>query len=362
MIPYFTVLRYLSYKFLGYFCLVSLVIISILFVSGAFDVLQKFSSAIVSPKDFWLLIFLKIPFLYNEVSALIGFISMLLFLRAIIASNELLIIISNGIAIWRVFVAPIVMSLLFGIIIIAIINPIATLSLRKLNQIEARIKHLPINNFVILGGDIFFYEKYQDDNRVIQAKSINRENKTINNITILFVNSNNQLLRRIDAPHAILENGYFVIHKPDILIGNKISNEEKIFLPTKLSVNDLIQNFSPPELVSIWSLPETISEMTGSGIPILNYEVYFFKQLFKPLTIAAMSMLACWFLNFNNRDNTKVKNMIFALILGIVSYFTLEIISRILAYGGITPSVATLLPILVIILTSNFVILHFQEA
>jgi hypothetical protein len=47
---------------------------------------------------------------------------------------------------------------------------------------------------------------------------------------------------------------------------------------------------------------------------------------------------------------------------GIGSYFFLEIALRILASGGFSPFLASLLPIIVIILISNFVILHFQEA
>jgi lipopolysaccharide export LptBFGC system permease protein LptF len=68
------------------------------------------------------------------------------------------------------------------------------------------------------------------------------------------------------------------------------------------------QRFTAQEMVSIWDLPELINKLVSSGLPILNYQIYFFKQLFKPLATLAMALLACWFLKFDNRSNSGVKD------------------------------------------------------
>jgi lipopolysaccharide export LptBFGC system permease protein LptF len=70
--------------------------------------------------------------------------------------------------------------------------------------------------------------------------------------------------------------------------------------------------------------------------------------------------MAFCFMNFDNRKST-IKTTTLVLVTGIFAYFYLEISSRILAYGGLSPIFATLLPILFIILIGNFVILHLQE-
>jgi lipopolysaccharide export LptBFGC system permease protein LptF len=75
-----------------------------------------------------------------------------------------------------------------------------------------------------------------------------------------------------------------------------------------------------------------------------------------------MALLACWFLKFDNRSNSGVKDKAFIVIVGIVTYFTLEISLRILAYSGLAPMFAVLLPVSLIILIGNFVILHFHES
>lgn len=361
MISYPTIIKYLSRLFLWHLFLISLIVIMVLFVANAFDILQNFKSIYLAPKDFWLLVLLRIPFLFNELSAIIGFISTILFLRYLSSSNELVIIIGSGVQIWRIFIIPIIISFLFGTIIIAIINPIGTFGLEEINKIEARLNNTPSNSFVISTSGIFFYEKYQNTNRIIQARSINAVKKTISEATILIVDSQNQLIERIDSSNAVLENGQFELSNPIISTQTDSFFLKELSLPTNLSISNLIQRFRAPEMISIWSLPNLINKINNSGLPILNYQLHFFKQLFKPLSMSAMTLLACWFLNLNSRD-TSVKNVVFALIIGLGTYFLLEITLRILAYGGLSPMFATLLPILFIILISNFVILHFQEA
>lgn len=362
MIIYPTIIKYLARKFSWYLFLISLVIVVVLAVSGAFGILQKFKSIYITPEDFWLLVLLKIPYLFNEVSTIIGFVSSLLFLRYLSNHNELIVIISSGIPIWRVFAVPIVLSFIFGTIIVTIINPISTYSLKEYERIEEKLQNnTPQNSFLISDTGIFFYEKYQNTNRIIQARSINLAKKSILDMTILIVDSKNQLLQRIDTPYSELDNGQFDLYAPVVSTADESLTLPKLYLPTDLSINNLIQRFTPPEMISIWYLSDVIDKLTSSGLPTLSYQLHFFKQLFKPLAMSAMVFLACWFLSFDNR-NSNIKTMTFALVIGLCTYFLLEIVLHILAYGGLSPLFATLLPILFIILISNFVILHFQES
>ncbi len=362
MISCITITKYLSYKFLRYFLFVSLVILAGLFISSAFDVLQKFKSIYVEPRDFWLLIFLKIPSIYSEISSMICFASTILFLRYLSVSNELLIMTSSGLRLWRVFWIPVFVSFILGVIIVAIIGPIASISIKEYVKIETKLNNTPPDDFFISGDWVFFYEKYHDTNYVIQAKSIDQEKKIISDLTIFVVDEQNSFVKRIDAQYAILDNGYFQINKPIIFTNNSLASYPKLSLPTNLSINNLIQKFKPPEMIPIWFLYQDIEAINKSGLPTLKYQIYFFKQIFKPLTMVAMTFVACLFLNLNNRNNVNVRNVLFILVLGFVIYFLLEIILRVLAFGGLSPMVASLLPILSIILISNFVILHFQEA
>ena len=362
MINYQTITKYLSKVYIRQLIITAGIIICILFITNAFDTLQKFKSIELTPKHFWQLILFKIPYLFSEVSSLCCFIATILFLRNITRQNELIIVLSNGIPIWRIFLIPISVTFILGIVIITTISPLGTYGLKEYEKIEANITNAPHLNFIISQSGIFFFEKFAGNNRIIQAKSINSKEKTLSDVTILMVDSQNNLTKRIDSPKAIISPGSFTLEDSTITLKDLTKHKKQINLPTNLSINNLMQTFTAPEMIPIWNLKNSIEKFAKSGLAITKYQIHYYKQLFKPISMVAMSFIACWFISLNVRDNSSAKTVVTGLILGICTYFFLEMTLRILSYSGIHPILATLLPILFIILLSNFVILHFQEA
>lgn len=362
MLNYQTITKYLSRVYLWQLLLTAGIIICILFVTNAFDTLQKFKSIELYPRDFWRLILFKIPYLFCEVSSLCCFIATILFLRNITKQNELIILLSNGIPVWRIFIIPICVTFIFGIIILSAISPIGTYGLKEYEKLEAKVTNAPHLNFVVSQSGIFFFEKFAGDNRIIQAKSINAKEKILSDVTVLMIDTQNNLTKRIDSPKAHLHTGSFILENPIITSKDFVQNDTKLNLPTNLSIDNLIQTFTPPEMIPIWSLKENIEKFAKSGLAITKYQIHYYKQLFKPISMVAMAFIACWFISLNVRDNSGPRTVTIGLILGICVYFFLEMTLRVLAYSGIHPILAALLPILFIILLSNFVILHFQEA
>jgi lipopolysaccharide export system permease protein len=362
MLNYQTITKYLAKVYIWQLIITSGTIICILFVTNAFDILQKFKSVELSPRDFWQLILFKVPYLFCEVSSLCCFIATILFLRNITKQNELIIVLSSGIPIWRIFIIPISVTFIFGIIILSTINPIGTYGLKEYEKIEAKVTNTPHLNFVISQTGIFFFEKFAGDNRIIQAKSINTKEKILSDVTVLMVDSQNNLTKRIDSPIAHIHPGSFILENATITLKESAENNEKVNLPTSLSISNLIETFTAPEMIPIWSLKETIEKFAKSGLAITKYQIHYYKQLFKPISMVAMAFIACWFISLNVRDNSGTRTIVSGLILGICVYFFLEMTLRILAYSGVHPVLSASLPILFIILLSNFVILHFQEA
>ena len=209
---------------------------------------------------------------------------------------------------------------------------------------------------------IFFFEKFSGSNRIIQAKSINAKEKELLDVTIIMVDAQNNLTKRVDSPQAFIHPGVFVLKNATITKRDSSITKEEINLPTNLSIDNLMETFVAPEMIPIWSLNNSIEKFAKSGLSVTKYQIHLYKQLFRPIAMVAMSFIACWFISLNVRDNSGARKTVIGLLLGVCTYFFLEMTLRILAYSGIPPVLAGLLPILFIILLSNFVILHFQEA
>lgn len=357
-----TINRYLTKLFLGHLLITTLVVLLLLFVSNSFDVLQKFKGANISPVIFWQLVAFKVPHLFNEVSVLIGFISTITFLNRLSLGKELVILSASSLQYWRIYMIPIFVTMIFGVVLLVLANPLGTYSLVKYEKIEALVTDKPESKVVVSQNGIFFYEEFDNSHRIIKADSINIEQKELGNLTILIVDSDNNFLQRLDAQRVILDNGNFYLYHPAIASRDRMSKQDSIILPTNLTIDSLAQRLTEPELIYIWNLKDAINRFTKSGIATSDYELHYYKQLLKPLVMSTMVLLACWFISVNSRDNKQTKTIIYGLLTGIVAFFAIEISSRFLVVSGFDAFLACLLPALIIILLGNFVILHFQEA
>lgn len=357
-----TIYQYLLRLFLTYIAGTSAVIIGILFISNFFDVIYKFKSEDMPMAIFWQMVSLKVPHLFNETSGIIGFISTVLFLRRLSATNELLAMISSGMPAWRVFLVPVAVTFLYGTTLLVIFNPLSTISLIAYERLEDFVTKRPQKNIVFSQTGVFFYESLIDSHKIIKANGLNLNNKELTGVTILIIDSENNFLQRIDAEKAILDNGYLELFNPVMERGQGLDSKIAVKLPTALSINELMDTFTAPEMILFWNLKPAINKFAKSGLQTTNYEIYYYQELFKPLFMAAMVFLACWFISLNTRTNIGPKIIAYNLVKGVVIFFTMQIVTRLMAYNGVNIILASLLPSLAIIFVSNFVILHFQEA
>lgn len=362
MINYKTISFYLFKLYFRQFLIISLVLIGILALSNAFDVLQKFKTGNVPSRFFWKLVLYKIPYLINEIAALISFISMLFFLRRISRHNELIILLCSGISIWRIIAIPAISSIFLGILMVGLINPIGVYGLQKYEQLEGKLTNKKLTNLSIIHSGILFAEEYKNSKRIVQARSIHLATKKLKDVTILFIDDDNNFLKRIDANTAILTDGAFNLLNSKSTTGDNSEKHLELLVPTSLSISAFTESSVSPEMVSVWNLPNSINKFLKSGLPIINYQIYYYKQLFKPLLMMATIFLASCFITLRHRDSHEAKMLAAGLVLGVLAYSVIEILLRVLAYSGTQPALAILLPIFLMILISNFVVLHLYEA
>lgn len=271
-------------------------------------------------------------------------------------------ILSGGIHIWRIIVIPVFATIFLGGILITICGPIGIVGLQKYESLVSKLTKNRQNNLVISKSGLLFFENYQDDKRIIQAESIDLIHNQLNNINILFLNNDNSFLKRIDASHASLINGNFKFTSARIFDQQNYQQVENIDISTNLSINNLLNSFINPEMISIWDLPDVIKQLIAAGLPTSNYQVYYYKQLFKPIIMATTIILAACFFSLKQRDNSQEKLLIIGLFLGFISYCLLEILVKTLNYNGSPAFLAVLLPNICMLFLCNFVIMHYKDS
>lgn len=362
MINLKTIYLYLLKLYCRYFLIIFLILVGIFAVCNVFDVLHKFKSAYIPSNTLWKLVLYKIPYLLNETMALLSFVAMLFFLKNLTQHNELITLLCNGMSIWRVISMPVFIGVIFGISFITILNPIGAYGLKKYEQLEVKLTKKKQSSVLLIQSGVLLREEYDGDDRIIKAGSVNLAAEELQEVTILFIGSSNNFLKRIDAPKAILKNGNIELREAKITNISGNSTEERINIPTSLSVNNFTDSFKSPEMMSILELKATIKRLIKSGIPVVNYQIYYYKQIFKPLVMAATIIFACNFFSLSQRNNAQLRKLFGGLLIGLFVYSAMEIATKILAFYEMQPIFAVLAPILLILFISNFVILHLHEA
>lgn len=361
MINLKTLSWYLTKLYSRCFFIILFLLIILLVISNIFDLLQKFKNIYVPFSFFLRFIFYKIPYLLNQIASLISFTAMLFFLKNLTKNNELTAILSSGIHIWQVLIIPCIITLILGMIFTAILNPISVLGLQKYELLEAKLTKKTAHEAVISRSGLLFFEALKGENQIIQTQFVNIAEKKLNNVTILFIDNNNSFLKRIDALYGIIENKTLHLNRVKVFTKDGMKAYNNLIIPTNLSINNLVNKFIRPELVSIWNLPKLINELLNSGLPIINYQVYYYKQLFRPLMMMATIILASCFISLRQRDNTQEKTLILGLFSGFIVYSLSEILLKILTYNNLSLIAAILLPSMLIFFISNFIILHYKE-
>ncbi len=353
---------YLARQFFFYLLTTSLAVLFILLISSIFDILQKFRSVNLGAIAFWQLSILKLPYLFNEVSSLVCFISTVIFFRKLSLTQELLAIVVGGMQLWKVFLVPLASSLLFGSFLLFIIGPVSTYGLLKYNKLEHQVSNIPENNITVGPNGIFFFETFDQHRRIIQADSIDIKNRSLKYLTIVNIDHDNNLLNRIEANNAILDNHKLILESAEYLFPDRKKIEEKLELKTSVLIENLIEKFTAPEYIYVWNLRAVINRFAKMGIVTLNYELYYYKQLFRPLVALAMTFMSCLFVSLNVRDASINKKATTAVVFGIFMFFAQEIIVRLLAHNLVYSVLASSAPVLIIIFISIYTILHQQDA
>ncbi|MCC8417054.1 MAG: LptF/LptG family permease [Rickettsia endosymbiont of Bryobia graminum] len=361
MVNLITLSIYLFRLYCSYFISILLIIVGALVLSNIFDILQKFKTIHIPTHYFWQLATYKIPYLLNEISSLVSFTSMLFLLRRLTAHNELVAILCSGVHIWRVIITPVFAAIILGCIMLTILNPIGTIGLQKYEKLEAKLTNKESNDFIVSKSGLLFLEKDLDTKKILQVKIIDIHNSKLNHFTLLILDNNNNFLKRIDAPMAILSNNNIDISHAKIYDGKSFLEVEQIVVLTNLSINKLLDDFTNPEMISIWDLPDSIKQLVESGLPTLNYQIYYYKQLLKPIIMSVMVILASCFFSLKQRDNSQDRVLILGLFIGFIIYFILEISFKMLSYNNITPFLAILLPNIGILFISNYLIMHSKQ-
>ena len=272
-------------------------------------------------------------------------------------TNEYTAIKSAGISIWKFLTPFILTAFIFGILLLTIINPIASHLLIKqqkvLNQIMSRHVY---NSSAIFESGFWLIDKITNTNKslLIHAKTVSLNKKKISLIdaSLIEVDDKFHIIKTMESKELILKDQTWELRNVTEYTPKKQNTyHDHIVIPTNITRDKLESNFKRPDLVSIWSLPYFMNTLKETGHSSKIYAVYFYKLLIKPFLAVALLLISSSFTLAPLRSLKLSRTLGMCSLIGFVMYISVDIIYTI---GGaiMSSTISTIILILIFLLIS----------
>lgn len=296
---------------------------------------------------------LPFVFLFGTLAAFVG----------LNRRSELIAMRAAGVSAWRFVLPAAGAALVFGIITVTALGPLAASADGLFQRERAR-----------LSGSVAGAEANQavwiregDDARqiVIRAARQDRARAELLGVTFFIYTNDERGLRtfseRIDAASATLANGSWrLVDAVGAQAGQRAVRYSSLSLPSSLADEEAFERFARPQSTPFWSLPAQIARVEAAGFSSTAYQLRLQQLLATPLMFAAMSILAAAFSLRLMRLGDLARMSAAAVVLGFGFFFVNQAASAFGSAEVIPPWLAAWLPPLLTALAA-FTLLFYTE-
>lgn len=296
---------------------------------------------------------LPFVFLFGTLAAFVG----------LNRRSELIAMRAAGVSAWRFVLPAAGAALVFGIITVTALGPLAASADGLFQRERARLS----GSAAGADAERSIWIREGDDTRqmVVRAERQDRANARLLDVTFFIYTNDGDGMRtfseRIDADSASLSNGSWrLVNAVGAEIGQRAVRYATLDLPSSLADEEAFERFARPQATSFWSLQAQIRRVEAAGFSSTAYQLRLQQLLATPLMFAAMSILAAAFSLRLMRLGDLAKMSVAAVVLGFGFFFVNQAASAFGSAAVIPPGLAAWLPPILTALAA-FTLLFYTE-
>lgn len=358
-----TLLIYLGRTFLSRFVVLFSGISAIVLLVTVVDQLDQIDlDEGASVGTAFLMALLKLPQLAQEVMAFaVLFTGMATFWR-LTRTNELVVVRSAGVSVWQMIAPSVFIALVLGIVSTTIVNPLSSVMLERLEQLEARYTGQRDSTLSVAETGLWLRQANPDGRAVIHAQRVQQRDMTLFDVVVFRFDETNTFDGRIDAKRAELAEGRWILK--DALVTTPGGDGKRVAhtaVETDLTPEKIYQSFAPPETISFWRLPEFIQLLDNAGFAAEPHRLQFHRLLAKPLLFVGMVLLAAIFALRQHRRG----GVALTILAGVLTGFGVFVLSNLVFAFGLSATlpvpVAAWTPALIIVMLGTASLMHLED-
>ena len=244
-------------------------------------------------------------------------------------SHELAVTRAAGISVWQFLLPALVLALLLGVFKVVAFNPLSSATLSRFQTLEAQHLKGQKSVLAISSGGMWLRQGTAEGHAVIHARNMVQQGdgaELLNTITFLY-QGQDTFIGRVDAQRAVLGDGFWRMENAWLNTPEAPPEQlDEYWLETDLTLARIQDNFSPPETMSFWKLPEFIQTLEEAGFSAIRHRLQWHSLLASPLLMCAMVLIAATFTLRHARRGATTLVITSGVITGFMLYFLSDVI------------------------------------
>lgn len=277
-------------------------------------------------------------------------------------SNEIMIARTSGLSLIRLIFAPSVFAFGFAIFALIVIDPIASATSKRYENMEREVFGASGRNLSVSTEGIWFRDQTPNLSVIIHGEAIGSDYASITKPTLYSFDSNLEIIARYYPDELLLKEGYWELQGGFYMARNgKITPIEGRQIQTTLRQRDLSHSNKKPETIPIFELWNYIEVLERAGLPTLGHASYLYSQLALPFVLIGMVMIVGRFtLSFTKRSGWT-HLVTFSLVSGLLFYFIKDFLYVMGTSGRLSPFVAGFAPGMIMICLGTVLLMRADD-
>lgn len=290
---------------------------------------------------------LRVPMIVQQTVPFIALFAAMATLVSLNRKYELVIARAAGISAWQFLLPACAGALLFGILTIGIINPIAAYGLSRSQFIESDIRSGDSNEVSAFDAP-WIHQKVGDVDTIIGARAVLNQGLELSDAVFFDIDRNGDIVERKDAKRAFLREGYWELNDVQrFRDGARVESLATDRVPTNLKPEFVQERLAEPETIPFFQLPSKIEAARSFGLGANAFAMQFHSLVALPPLLVAMTLIAATVsMRFARMGQSSTM-----ILGGVVAGFLLYVVSVLVkAFGNagfVPPFIAAWFPVVV---------------
>ena len=288
--------------------------------------------------------------------------------------SELVVTRAAGVSVWRLITPALVVATLLGVFSFAVYNPIASAFAARFETLEQRYFDRTSSRLAVSSAGLWLRQGGTEGQTVIRAKRASESVQRLSEVLVFQFDENDQLIRRIDARTATLENRRWRLGDvlqwdlqtatsaaADAIGETRAVAMAETRIATDLTVEHILDSFAAPETISFWKLPGFIATLEDSGFASNRHRMHWLGLISAPIVFIAMVLIGAAFSMRHARFGGLGLMALGCVISGFGFFILSDIASALGASGAVPVPVAAWVPPISAMLFALGLLLHLED-